>query len=500
MGIASICTRTLVGMNALKVSVEVHISNGLPGFSIVGLPEAAVRESKDRVRSAIINCNFEFPCRKITVNLAPADLPKAGSGFDLAIAIGILSASQQIDNQSTYEYEFIAELALSGQLRKVNGIIPTVIAVGKNKKRLITSKQCVDELTILANNNVLVANTLLDVCNHLNKKIMLGSVKHTFIKNSVNYKIDWSDVKSQLQAKKALEIAASGGHNLLMIGPPGSGKTMLSQRFITLLPLLSTEKALESAVIYSVNGYNQFDNKTFYHPPFRNPHHTSSPVALVGGGRPIKPGEISLAHNGVLFLDELAEFPRHVLETLREPLESGKIVISRAAQQAEFPANFQLIAAMNPCPCGYYNHQTLDCICSMEKIHRYRNKLSGPLLDRIDIHCHVDSILQDELIIPIDDNAKTSETIRESVSHTQQIQLQRQGKLNAHLPPRETETICQIKKEDIKYLSQALQTLHLSARSYHRMLRVARTIADMNESTVVCRKHIQHSLTFRQLV
>ena len=497
MNLAFTKTRSTLGILAQPVSVEVHLSNGLPGFTMVGLAETAVKESKDRVRSAIINSQFEFPCRRITVNLGPADLPKMGSGFDLPIALGILAASGQIPYQSLTDHEFIGELALSGELRGVSAIIPVVLAAHKDKQRLIIASANAAEASLAGHQGVYTANNLREVCGYLCQSTPLQNLPPRPEINLTQDELDWSDIKGQFHAKSAMEIAACGGHSILLSGAPGSGKTMLARRFSTLLPELSETQALECAAINSIRG-KQPDFAQWRSPPFRAPHHTASPMSLVGGGNPPKPGEISLAHHGVLFLDELPEFNRQVLETLREPLESGHICISRAAAQTEFPAKFQLLAAMNPCPCGQWGNSQANCLCTPDRISRYLAKLSAPLLDRIDMHITVQALSQEELVKPNTNPDNQSMVIRDKVIKVRATQIKRQNCTNANLSSKACELVCELASEEQSFLSHAMSKLKLSARGYHRLLKVARTIADMNNSQKVSLNHLQQALSFKQ--
>lgn len=496
MNLAITHGRSTVSVYAQPVLIEVHLSNGLPSFTIVGLPETAVKESKDRVRSAIITSQFEFPCRKITINLAPADLPKMGSGFDLPIALGILAASGQISSQKLSTHEFIGELALDGSLRGITGIIPVIIAAHHAKHCVVIAKANAEEACLANREHVFAAENLRAVCSYLTQDTPLCSLPKPPPLRRDDEQLDWSDIKGQHHAKYALEIAAYGGHSVLLSGSPGSGKTMLATRFKTLLPHLSEDEALACAAIQSVRGRN-CNFKTWRQPPFRSPHHSASSIALIGGGNPPKPGEISLAHYGVLFLDELPEFQRNVLESLREPLESGVICISRASMQSEFPAQFQLIAAMNPCPCGHWGSPTVDCVCTPERINRYIHKLSGPFLDRIDMQVNVHPLSEEELIKPHHPLCPTSSELRAKVECIRLIQKERQGCLNAHLNAKQMELFCSLGNSEQAFLSQINKKLHLSARSFHRLLKVARTIADVREQENIDLASIQQALSFK---
>lgn len=493
--LASLYSRALLGVHATPVTVEVHISNGLPKFSLVGLPETAVKESKDRVRSALINSQLTFPPRHITVNLAPADSPKEGARYDLPIALGILFASQQLPIGNLNEYEFIGELSLSGELRSVSGVLPIALAAQKAKRILILPTANAEEASLINDLVIYPAEHLLDVYAHFSGKKTLTAYQRidTFFINTSN--ADIADVVGQQQGRRALEIAAAGGHSLLMSGPPGTGKTMLASRLPGILPMMTEAEALEVAAIASITKKG-FEPKKFLQRPFRNPHHTASSVALVGGGSPPRPGEISLAHHGVLFLDELPEFNRHVLEALREPLESGTIIISRAARQTEFPASFQLIAAMNPCPCGYLGDTQKTCRCTEDQIQRYKQRLSGPLMDRIDMYIEIARLPQ-TLFLQEQKQEETSAAVQQRVIQARNKQLARAGKPNAHLNAKEIKEFIVLETELTLWLQTALEKLNLSARSLHRLLRVARTIADLAESEAIEKTHLAEALHFR---
>lgn len=495
MSLALVRTRAQLGLNAPAVTVEVHLSPGLPGLAIVGLPEAAVRESKDRVRSALINSGFEFPQRRITISLAPADLPKDGGRFDLPIALGILAANGQLPLEALKDREFLGELALSGELRAVHGVLPASLAAQAENRALFVPAANADEAARPAGAEVYGGDHLLAVYAHLNDQQRLErQVPPPINRHLAADCPDLRDVKGQHQARRTLEIAAAGGHSLLMLGPPGTGKTLLASRLPGLLPLLDERQALEVAAIRSLLGRG---NDISLQPPFRNPHHTASAVALVGGGSYPRPGEITLAHQGVLFLDELPEFDRKVLEVLREPLESGHVVISRAANQVRFPAQFQLIAAMNPCPCGYLGDGTARCRCSPDQVARYRSRLSGPLLDRIDLHVEVPALPPD--ILHKGPTGEPTANVRERVLAARERQKARQQKLNQALGPAEMAEHAALSAGDADLLEQAMRKLRLSARAYHRILRVARTIADLEGAAHIASAHLQEALMYRVL-
>lgn len=497
MTLAVIVSRASVGIDAPEVRIEVHLTNGLPGLAIVGMPETAVRESKDRVRSALINAGFEYPQRRITVNLAPADLPKEGGRYDLAIALGVLAASNQIPVDRLEEFECYGELSLSAELRPISGILPAALACAKAGRTMLVPIGNGDEASLPEANQVMTAPHLLAVTAMLvgQESLPLHQIASKTRTALWQEQPDLADVKGQFQARRALEIAAAGQHHLLLVGPPGTGKTLLASRLGGILPMMSEQEALEVMALASVSG--RFSMDDWGHRPFRSPHHTASGVALVGGGSRPKPGEISLAHNGILFLDELPEYDRRVLEVLREPLESGEIHISRATQQVRYPSRFQLVAAMNPCPCGYFGDNLRSCRCTAKQVRNYQSRLSGPLLDRIDLQVAVTSLPPEQLanVSP----GESSQQVQARVTEAHERQIARAGKSNAHLSGRELDHQILLQEDASVLLQQAMKQLGLSPRSYHRILKVARTIADLAGEETVGVPAVSEALGLRQL-
>jgi len=500
MSLAILRSRALDGLAAPEVAVEVHLAGGLPSFTLVGLPDTEVKEARDRVRAALLNSGFEFPAKRITVNLAPADLPKESGRFDLAIAIGILAASGQIPGKGLDDYEFAGELSLSGELRAVRGALPMCLGAQRGARTFVLPAASAAEAALAGTAAVLPARTLLEVCAHLGGSTPLAPFAGEAAVAAPHY-ADLADVRGQLQPKRVLEIAAAGGHSLLMTGPPGTGKSMLAARLPGILPPLTEAEALEAAAMQSL-AHGGFRLDAWRQRPFRSPHHTASAVALVGGGALAKPGEISLADHGVLFLDEIPEFDRKVLEVLREPLETGRIHIARAARRIDYPARFMFVGAMNPCPCGYLGAASGRCRCTPDQVARYRSKLSGPLLDRIDLHVEVGAVGADDLQrAPA---GEPSDIVRGRVAAARQRQIERQGKPNARLDAAEVDCHCLPDDSGATLLRQAIDRLQLSARAYHRILKVARTIADLADtvgrSAAPRREHIAEAVQYRRLL
>lgn len=500
--VASVLSRALLGVQAPEIQVEVHASNGLPSLSLVGLPEASLKESRERVRSALINSGYQLPPKRITINLAPADLPKQGSRYDLAIALGILQATSQLQPiRPMAEFEWVGELALNGELRAVSGILPAVIQAKAQGRTLVVPMANLAEAQLVEGASVLGASHLLDVCAFLtHEESVLTSSEPTQFSEAC-YEEDLADIKGQVQAKRVLEMCASGGHSLLMVGPPGSGKSMLASRLITLLPELSLQQAIDVAAVHSVAG-KSISSERFFQRQLVHPHHTATAAAMVGGGSSgfPKPGALSLAHHSILFLDELPEFNRNVLEALREPLETRKVEIARVNQQVSYPASVQLVCAMNPSPSGFFPDDPQNrCEDTPEQISRYWRKISGPLMDRIDCHLEVPPVEFKALRSEKDASAETSAQVRERVVACRTIQYERQGDLNAELSSKQLENVCPLDETSERLLEQAVNRLGLSARGFHRILRLARTLADMEGLADVSTTQVAEAISYRSL-
>jgi len=502
--LAGIKSSAVAGINAYIVDVEVDISFGLPVFNIVGLPETAVRESRDRVKTAIKNSGYSFPLDRITVNLAPADIKKQGTGFDLPVAMGILAASEIVSSKALMEYSFTGELSLDGRAKPVNGILPAALAAKKNNfKGIVVPFENRIEASIVNGIDVLPIKALSDIVDFFSGFKRIEPFRRdlsSFLNQSRVYgNLDFSEVAGQNSAKRALEIAAAGGHNVCMTGPPGSGKSMLAKRMPSILPELTFDEAMETTMVYSVAGLLKEKMPLVTSRPFRSPHHTISGPGLVGGGRNPEPGEVSLAHNGLLFLDELPEFKRNVLEVLRQPMEDGSLTISRVGSSINFPASFMLIAAMNPCPCGYYGETIRECTCSDTEIQRYRSKISGPLLDRIDIHIEVPAVPYKDLAGT--KKQESSYKIRKRVKSARKIQTKRfkgmQTVCNAGMESRHMKKFCKLDSDAASILRRAVDNLGLSARAYTRIIKIARTIADLAEESEITRNHIAEAVQYR---